>query len=378
MNVDKWLESGLIPEPLIRMGIRKLLANKLKTERRPTPEAQQDALMAFIAELKNSPIAIQTEQANEQHYELPAGFFHKVLGKHVKYSSGFWTDGTQTLDQAEENMLKLTCTRAGLEDGQTILELGCGWGSLSLWMAEHYPRARIMAVSNSHNQRRYIEARIKERSLTNLQIITANITQFETERRFDRVVSVEMFEHMKNYERLLEKVSQWLTPQGKLFVHIFTHKEFAYHYEGKEAQDWITRYFFAGGTMPSNHLLAYFQKDVKLKQHWVVDGTHYQKTAEAWLKNMREYKTMLWPLFQETYGTGNTTQWWAYWEVFFMSCAELWGYKNGSEWMVSHYLFENGSKYKAPSNNDLSKIQTLPQVQPDTRQKLESLLSLST
>lgn len=342
MNIANWLlEANLLPDPLIRFGIRQRLASLLREKRAGDVDARQETLQRHLSELKAGPLAIETDAANEQHYEVPTQFFQSCLGRHLKYSSGWWDENTTGLDQAEAAMLALTCERADLRDGQHILELGCGWGSLSLWMAERYPASTIVSVSNSRTQKAYIDSQAAERGLRNLTVRTANMNDYDGEGSdvFDRVVSVEMFEHMKNYEELLRRISGWLKEEGRLFVHIFTHRDTPYHFEAGDEREWLARYFFAGGQMPSHDLLLHFQEHLHIERQWAISGTHYEKTANAWLSRLDASQQSAYPLLQEVYGTANARKWWVRWRVFFMACAELWGYRAGNEWHVSHYRF---------------------------------------
>ena len=334
------VENGHIPDLLTRAGIRLLLLQRLREQAQEGPDQEWQAMMTFVEEMRQSPIALHTQEANEQHYELPPRFFELVLGPHLKYSCCHFPEGVTELEHAEASMLTLTCERAQLQDGQQILELGCGWGSLSLWMAKHYPNSSILAVSNSRPQREFIESRAQELSLTNLSVQTCDMNDFSTEQHFDRVVSVEMFEHMRNWQSLLERISNWLKPEGKLFIHIFSHRRYAYAFSSEGDSNWMGRYFFTGGIMPSNDLLLYFQKDLLLEQHWVLSGVHYQRTADAWLQMMDSQKGEILQTFRETYGK-DADVWFQRWRMFFLATSEVWGFRGGNEWLISHYLFNN-------------------------------------
>jgi cyclopropane-fatty-acyl-phospholipid synthase len=341
------MEKGLIPDPALRFGIRKLCRERLDQLQKPSLDLLQKNASDYLRDLKWAPLAVNTEDANRQHYEVPAEFFALVLGKNRKYSSAFWPEGCVSLDEAEDVALATTMSRAELADGMKILELGCGWGSLTLAMARKFPNASIVAISNSASQRLSIQERAKAQGLSNIQVLTRNVvdvTDLDQEfGLFDRVVSVEMFEHLRNYEILFERISKWLKPEGKLFTHIFTHRQFSYLFETEGEDNWMGKYFFTGGQMPSHNLLSFFQKDLILDQQWAWSGTHYAKTSEAWLENMDKHHGEILKIFREVYRTRDAERWLHRWRVFFLSCAELFGYKNGTEWGVSHYLFSNRS-----------------------------------
>ena len=333
-----WTEQGLVPDSIIRGAIRRLLRSRL-AELRPDDIAHvAEATARFVAAMNDSPIAPLAHKANEQHYELPPDFFALALGPHRKYSSCYWGEGVDTLEQAEQQALSATCERAGLADGQRILELGCGWGSLTLFMAARFPNSTILAVSNSAPQREHILAEAAHRGLANVEVVTADMNDFSTPREFDRVVSVEMFEHMRNYAMLFERVSKWLAPGGKFFMHIFVHRAVPYAFEDNGASDWMSRHFFSGGIMPSASLPLLFQRHLHLERQWSWGGEHYEKTANAWLQNLDARREQALPILRSAYGA-EAEIWLQRWRMFFMACAELWGYREGREWFVSHYLF---------------------------------------
>lgn len=332
-------ERGFLPDSVIRWGIKRLVAERNASLPQKNGENLDAYIEAFIKAMAKSPIALLTEKANEQHYELPPEFFEIVLGKQRKYSCCLWESATRSLDEAEELSLSVTAQHADLQDGQTILELGCGWGSLSLWMARHYPKSTILGVSNSHSQRESIMARAHAEGLTNLDIVTCDMNDFTTERHFDRVVSVEMFEHMRNWQALMGRIANWLNPDGRFFMHVFTHAKAPYLFEVQDANDWMSEYFFSGGMMPSLDLAPRVTTDLRLEEQWTLSGEHYRKTSDAWLTNMTQNRARVMAILESTYGTHQTKLWWHRWRIFFMACSELFGYDQGKVWPIGHYRF---------------------------------------
>lgn len=336
MTVGTYLaERGVVPDAFLQRAMRRILRDALRTRHAEKATGLQQR---FVESLPHAPVAVATDCANAQHYELPADFFGWVLGPHRKYSCCLYPTGDETLAEAEAAMLRLTCERAQLVDGQEVLELGCGWGSLSLWMASHYPNSRITAMSNSHSQRAYIEGETRQRGLANLTVITRDINDFEAPSQYDRVVSVEMFEHVLNHTVLFERISHWLKPQGRLFVHIFCHRTLCYPYVTQGRGNWMARHFFTGGMMPAYDLLPGLNTPLQLEERWAVPGTHYYQTCMQWLENLDASRAEVMPLLRATYGE-DAGLWLHRWRMFFMACAELFDYAHGDEWFVGHYRF---------------------------------------
>ncbi|GGZ97146.1 cyclopropane-fatty-acyl-phospholipid synthase [Arenicella chitinivorans] len=342
-----WAELGKLPDFLVRYGIRRLCRARLKDEYIDDPARQQQRFQTLIESLRSSPIAIETNTANEQHYEVPCEFYLAALGERLKYSCAYYPelDGAKSshtnLNQAEEAMLSLYMSRAQLQDGQSILELGCGWGSLTLWMAERLPSARITAVSNSATQKAFIDAQCRSKGLSNVTVMTCDMNELTlAHAQFDRCISIEMFEHMRNYQQLLNRIAGWLDANGKLFIHIFAHRTLMYPFEVQNRDDWMSKYFFTGGLMPATDTLLHFQDDLRLDQRWLLNGKHYERTSNDWLANMDANRDQIEALFTQTYGADQAIRWVNRWRLFFLACAELFGLDDGRQWMVAHYLFD--------------------------------------
>lgn len=338
---DAMIDRGLVPKPLLRHGVRMVLRERLAEQRQLHADGRDAGLARFVEHMRASPIALLPGKANEQHYEVPAEFYGLVLGARRKYSSGYYDGPHVGLDEAERAMLAVSVERAQLADGMDVLELGCGWGSLSLYMAERFPQSRILAVSNSSSQRRTIEAQALARGLDNVKIVTADMNGFfraSPEQTFDRIVSVEMFEHMRNWEQLLARARTWLRDDGLLFQHVFAHRQYAYAFEDRGPSDWLTRHFFGGGMMPCHDLLDHLQIPFGVEQRWLVEGTHYARTAEHWLDNLEAHRAAVLTVFAATYGAAFAERWFQRWRLFFLACAEMFAYADGREWFVSHNL----------------------------------------
>lgn len=330
-------EHGRVPDFFVRLGIKGLVHSRLRQEARHYREP--GAYSRFYEAMATSPLAVHTHDANAQHYEVPVAFFETVLGHRLKYSCALFSPSVESLDKAEDLMLSLTCQRAQLLDGMEILELGCGWGSLTLWMAKAYPQSRITAVSNSSVQREFIDQRAESMGLSNIEVITCDINNFETDKRFDRVVSVEMFEHLRNYALLFERISSWLQPEGMLFFHIFCHRHFPYFFEDSGKSDWMARQFFTGGMMPSWELPLAFQSHLVLVDRWAISGEHYARTCREWLVRCDQNKERLLPIFAASNDPALSIVQFNRWRLFFLACESLFAANKGNEWHVGHYLF---------------------------------------
>ena len=332
-------EAGVFPELLLRAGTRHLLRRRLRQSVWGDAESRRQEEAELVQRLTKGPIAISVDAANEQHYEVPEPFFEHVLGPRLKYSCCYWDPTVPNLGAAEEAMLALTASRAGVEDGMRILDLGCGWGSFALWAAERFPSSQILAVSNSRLQRAFILRRALENGLTNLDVQTSDINDFHPDARFDRVVSIEMMEHVRNHRALFERIARWLAPGGSAFAHIFCHRSQSYTYEAEDESDWMARSFFTGGMMPAESLFHRYQEHLHLRKQWRVGGEHYHKTCDAWLDRLDRNRDQILPILADGYGN-DATRWFHRWRLFFIACSELFAYRGGDEWFVSHYRWE--------------------------------------
>ena len=333
-------EKRWLPDPVIRYGMRRMLRERLEQERSLADGDYDQAIDKFAERQRKSVVTIETHRANEQHYEVPAEFYELVLGARLKYSGGWWEDATTSLDESEEAMLQLTCQRAGIENGMRIMDLGCGWGSLTLWIAEHFPDCQITSLSNSASQKSFIDQKCRCHGFDNVSVVTADVGTFDTKDTFDRVVSVEMFEHVRNHENLLSRIAHWLVPGGQLFVHIFCHRNLAYTFETEGERNWMGRHFFSGGIMPAEDLFRRYQKDLNITQQWWINGNHYARTCEHWLQRLDLSNHAVKRALSKSTSNDAPEVLVQRWRMFFMACAELFKYDDGQQWGVGHYLFD--------------------------------------
>ncbi|MDZ7683860.1 MAG: cyclopropane-fatty-acyl-phospholipid synthase family protein [Gammaproteobacteria bacterium] len=332
-----WVEQGYVPDTVTRIGIRSLVRSRAREEDKRYRDPA--TLERFLERMSAGPVAANAADANTQHYEVPTEFYRQVLGPRLKYSCGWFNEATDSLADAEENMLTLSAERAELADGMAILELGCGWGSMTLWMAERYPNATIVAVSNSSTQKAFIDEAAAARSLANIDVVTADMNDFDPGRRFDRIVSIEMFEHMRNHKVLFERISRWLEPDGKLFFHVFCHRHFPYFFEPRSDADWMAKNFFTGGMMPSFDLPLYSQSSLALEDRWAISGMHYARTCDRWLEQCDANRATVLAAFDAGDDPVPADVQFHRWRMFFMACRELFAFAGGDEWHVAHYRF---------------------------------------
>ena len=335
------LARGLIPDWILRRGVRSQGKERLNMMNKVDSTKEYSK---FINEASTGNIAVNTDDANNQHYEVDSEFFKYCLGKNLKYSCCFWDENTLDLDAAEDNMLEIYSQRAQITDGMSILDIGCGWGSLSLFLAQKYPKSEITGVSNSSSQKIFIDSVASERNISNLNIITRDINDFRTEEKYDRILSIEMFEHTKNTKKLMNLINDWLNPNGLFFMHVFAHKENPYYFDRDQKNAWMAKYFFTGGMMPNHNLFKDLKSNLEYQKSWMLSGEHYEKTSNAWLDKMDQNKRKILSLFERSNSSSIAKRKFHFWRLFYIACAEIFGYDNGNEWVVSHHLFKKSVK----------------------------------
>ena len=335
------LARGLIPDWILRRGVRSQGKERLNMMNKVDSTKEYSK---FINEASTGNIAVNTDDANNQHYEVDSEFFKYCLGKNLKYSCCFWDENTLDLDAAEDNMLEIYSQRAQITDGMSILDIGCGWGSLSLFLAQKYPKSEITGVSNSSSQKIFIDSVASERNISNLNIITRDINDFRAEEKYDRILSIEMFEHTKNTKKLMNLINDWLNPNGLFFMHVFAHKENPYYFDRDQKNAWMAKYFFTGGMMPNHNLFKDLKSNLEYQKSWILSGEHYERTSNAWLDKMDQNKSKILSLFERSNGSSVAKRKFHFWRLFYIACAEIFGYDNGNEWVVSHHLFKKSGK----------------------------------